>query len=681
MNISQMMRGLLGDSTSGETKSMELKPGQIVRGVVLQTTENNEAIVQINGVKVSAKLELPLKAGQSAMLQVQPESSGGLVVLKAVDLGDSGALDDTFRDIARGLGLPDQKWSLDIVRDLRKEGFLFDRTTAAAFKQAAAAMPKGANLEQWMMSAAAAFKRGMPMTATTIASMQQVMFGKPAHELLESLQQLLGQMLAGASEKGAETPPPQAALASAAKVSALLQQGAALMSGATEASGEGMEARAAAAANKSSAAQALPQASTGAVNQTQSLTRQPAAEAEGARLQQAAQPDSNRQAGVSPANANQTNQANPQLAGSAAGVEETGSDSGNWLKGMMKWLGVDHELQLAKAATSADAPVRAAEAGNNGAASAGQATREGTEAGASKEANALASQENRSRAGGASEVRTAQAHPVPTNGTAPQEGISKSGSGNAAVPANQHGANAGASPSGEHAMSMQAGQPQTHGAVPEGLQQLRAAVPGPGGPLSLPLPEQLHTQEGLKSALMTLASGSDTPGAVKETATQLLHHITGQQLLLAPERNSSIFTHVTMLIPLKDREGGSTASVHIQTRRGRKGELDSENCRLLFQLSMETLGETMVDVNVTDRIVSLNVWNDHPAMTAIIDSAREDISARMHAAGYQLFSLRATPLPKEDVEGAMQAAGVKRQALPDTSQFASTRYKGVDYRI
>lgn len=153
-------------------------------------------------------------------------------------------------------------------------------------------------------------------------------------------------------------------------------------------------------------------------------------------------------------------------------------------------------------------------------------------------------------------------------------------------------------------------------------------------------------QESLKSALLALVSSDHTPPALKETAQQLVQQITGQQLLLTPERNSSVLTHVTMFIPINNADGKQTASVHIQTRRGRKGELDASNCRLLFNLSMNTLGDTMVDVNVMDKIVSLNLWNDHPAISSLAEGSRNEIAASLQQAGYQLLSLRTTPLPK-----------------------------------
>ena len=120
MNIGQLMRGLLGDVQAGDSKALELKVGQIVRGVIMQTMDNNEAIVQINGTQVQAKLETALQSGQSTLLQVQPQSANGTLVLKMVDQQAAAFTDESVKEWVKALALPDQKWATDLVRDLRR---------------------------------------------------------------------------------------------------------------------------------------------------------------------------------------------------------------------------------------------------------------------------------------------------------------------------------------------------------------------------------------------------------------------------------------------------------------------------------------------------------------------------------------------------------------------------------
>ncbi|WP_336786036.1 hypothetical protein [Paenibacillus sp. MMO-177] len=619
MNIGQLVKGLLGESSgTGDTRKLELKPGQVVRGVVLQLLENNEATVQINGVQVRAFLELPLEPGKFAMLQVQPQSAGGLLVLKQVE--NQAGLEDALKDWLKQSGLPDQEWASNILKDLRKDGVTMSRDTFASLKAAAGAMPQGADAEQWMQAAAAGLKRGLPMSGGTIGALQQVMFGRPAHELLDTLQQQLAAIAGGST--------PQALPQLAARLAALLAEGAALQS--------------AAATAEQPPATAAPQA--------------PAAAGAGAAAQRAEGTGAGGQA--APAAAAQASAAEPaeqgaEPQGARPGVATGGSGtaaSGNWLGQMMKWMGVDYENQLSK-----QLPVPPAQ-------------------------GAVQPQEQ--------DASMAVSGNSNDSGIADDPTATRSPNGSVDAPTRQQPAE-GRSEARQSSNTQQAAgqQPdQADAAAPHEKEQ--RAVHNERS-RELQLTPQLPTtdragsadevkpaaQESLKSTLLAIAASSEAPPGLRETAQQLVQQITGQQLMLSPERNGAVFSHLTMFVPLKGPDGNQTASVHIQTRRGRQGQLDAENCRLLFDLSMKTLGPTLVDVNVMDKIVSLTLWNDHPAIAALVDSSRTEIAASLNQAGYQLLSLRATPTRTDGALGE----GVNR-IMPDPAQFVNTRYKGVDIR-
>ncbi|GGG80957.1 flagellar hook-length control protein FliK [Paenibacillus radicis (ex Gao et al. 2016)] len=664
MNINQMMKSFLGDASAGEARTMELKAGQVVRGQVMQVMDNNEAIVQINGVQVRAKLELPLQQGQTAMLQVQSQSltDGGnsMIVLKQVETGTAALPDNMVKDLVKLLGLPDQKWATELVKELRREGFPMNRETAQLFQQALSAMPKGVNAEQWMQAAAAAIKRGLPVTAGTISAMQQVMFGRSAHELLDALHQQLANALGEGGAAGSKSQLPQLA----ARLQALLSEGGALMRAAAEtsvqppaggsanapASGGGNAGAGAApavntaagAANAlvSNAANASAASASNTANVTGAATTAVGQSTGGAAVAPASpssQPSPT--AGNLAAGAN-TAAVQQQAAGSEAAAASsptstpspsaggaTGS-SGNWLGQMMKWMGVDYENQLLKQFP----PTGGSPTGQQPADTevSGQGAAQKTVANTDLPAGSAA----RTTVQAGAEGNEKLLQPTAASLQEPRiTGVSTMASSLAAEP---------------------------------GMQEAAAA------------PKAL-THESLKSVLLAIAASDDAPAALKETAQQLVQQVTGQQLLLTPERNGSMFSHLTMFIPLNGPNGDQTASVQIQTRRGRKGELDANNCRLLFHLSMKTLGDTIVDVNVVDKIVSLNLWNDHPAISALVESARTEVSESLSKAGYQLSSLRTTPTFKGDLSADSGGSDKLRTAEP--APISATAYKGVDFRV
>ncbi|MBB6732831.1 hypothetical protein H7C18_18105, partial [Cohnella sp. CBP 2801] len=196
-----------------------------------------------------------------------------------------------------------------------------------------------------------------------------------------------------------------------------------------------------------------------------------------------------------------------------------------------------------------------------------------------------------------------------------------------------------------------------------------------------------RTADTLKSALLALAASDDLPPALREAAQGMAHQITGQQLLLAPERqNTAMMSHMTLFVPLKVADGDTTATIHVQTRRGRKGEWDSGNCRLMFDLRMSHLGDTLVDVQVVDHAVSLKLLNDRPWVAELVESARGEAAAGLRAAGYQLLSLQTSPFPvlsaskeEKSANAARQEGSAAQLERLAAGAYAAKPYKGVDY--
>ncbi|WP_163872595.1 hypothetical protein [Paenibacillus favisporus] len=190
--------------------------------------------------------------------------------------------------------------------------------------------------------------------------------------------------------------------------------------------------------------------------------------------------------------------------------------------------------------------------------------------------------------------------------------------------------------------------------------------------------QETGQRDTLKGLLLQLVQDDAAPPALKEAAQQVISQLTGQQLLLNTDRTAP-FAQVTLFLPLNGPDGQETASVHVQSRRGPKGELDASNCRLWFDLQMKHLGQTLIDVQIVDRIVSLKVHNDQEWAQSLVEDRRPEIADALSSIGYQLLTLKAAPLPNPAAEqpaGLSAAMGGHRVA-----DFVPQSYKGVDMRV
>ncbi|KTD87532.1 hypothetical protein [Paenibacillus etheri] len=726
MNIGTLIRGLLGDHKPGAAKSLELKEGQVVRGVVLSVSDSGkEAVVQIQGTPVRAELETPLLPGETMNLQVGPPGEGGLPVLKPVSLGETVVVTpQSMGEALESLGLADSKAGREIVLAMQTGGVPLTKETAALLDAVMSAKPAGVPTSEWLDAAVISVKRGLPVTAESVKGLQQAVFGPQLHQLLSALEDQItiwaGQI---ASEETTTTEPKAGMGTSTGKLEPSVTAGAASGNNVGVVEGGDVEADAAQLAAKGNG-QAASKVADGTVasgstalsggasegasgittimkpdeqgapvkvtlnlasdNETGIVTGKPAVldeAAEGAQISKGGMITEPTAGKTTPSMASGT--LNSALSAQADGAASSliGSREVE-IQGNALNLNKDGALNSAIHADKSQAMnIDKSGAGIGGA----SVSAEGTTAGAAPQA---------APPSGAALLAKLQGVLTELRGSLPQLAV--------LPPADAAGANpapAAAAPRGETpAVTASPIQPDTappadaeswvgrvlkllgaeheqqavRGGAVAAAETARAAAgtaalgsAGVGG-------EQ--AADTLKGVLLQIMSSSEVPPAVKEAASGLVQQLTGQQLLLNTDRTAP-FAQVTLFLPLQGPDGQETASVHIQSRRGRKGELDAANCRLWFDLDMKQIGQTLVDVQVVDRIVSLKLHNDHSWVLELLEQRRDDIKTAIESIGYQLSGLRTEPLPELKLSTELTNTHSK---LVD---YVPDAYKGVDYRI
>ncbi|WP_309121305.1 hypothetical protein [Paenibacillus sp.] len=585
MDVGRLMRAALGEASPAEPKTLELKPGQVVRGIVLQLFAENEALLHMSGTTIRAKLETPIPVGQATLFQVQPDSGSLAVLLKPLSASTVDIATESFAGVLKSFGMKDTPLNRAVVRVLHEEGVPMSRATNGAVASAIEALaPSGdAETDALLRAAATAAKRGLPPTAETVRALHTAMTGPSPTELHRALETSARDALAAPGTSAA-------AKQAATRLLEVLQRADALL-------GETLRPRAAADAGaaRAPAAGAAPSSAPGAA----AAPGAPASAA-GPQAPQPQAPGPASAASGAPASA-------LPASGAPASAPPPAEPERPPLLSFLKLLGVDAEREWLKLAASLPQSRQAQEAAPP------PLPKDTPEGGEAPKPSPLAERPLR-----------------PLDGPLPQT----------ATPAAAHAADGTATPSS-------------------------AADKAP--------------VETLKSLLSQIAADADVPPALKEAAQTALQSVTGQQLLMAQDK-SAPFAHVTMFVPLKGRDGAGdgNASVQIHTRRGKKGELDADNCRLWFQLSLASLGETWVDVTVTNKIVGLHVWNDHPAAQALMETQKSGMEEALRGIGYQLLTFKHSTKPKESGDDPSQAPGGQRNV---SAAYAPPKYKGVDLRV
>ncbi|MBP1904206.1 hypothetical protein J2Z32_000823 [Paenibacillus turicensis] len=633
MNIGPLVRSMIGDSKQGESKSLELKTGQVVRGTVLSVSDNGqEAVIQVQGVKLHATLETPLQQGQTTLLQVQQPNEDGTVVLKPMDsLPQKMLSGNSLLQIMQSLGLEDTESNRQLINQMQATGVPLTKDNVNLLGQLLTNRPQQVPLSEWIQAAGIALGRGLPVTAQSVAGLHQAIFGPPLHELMSTLEDGINQWLSQQAKGNGQ------ATQQSNNLGTLVNQNNNTLAGANPTLTAGQTSTPNSAlvetANQSMNSKAneslqVAQGQAGASDPKTATAMQKLEQALG-QLRQILSSDSLFEPQASNSaktvldatggalSAKQTQESTITMEGKAqsqspllnerqAGVN---INSEPWVGRVLKLLGVEHEQQvhLNQNKGGVDAPSPSSKA-------------------VSPEATGIEAQGQEQGKHKNIEASTANTTPIANN------------------------------------VASSKLESATQGINSERIAFVDKAI------------NQHPTSESLKGLLLQLADADELPAPLKEVIKQVVQQLTGQQLLLNTDRTTP-FAQVTMFLPFFGPDGQQTAAVHIESRRGRKGELDPANCRLWFDLQMKALGQIMVDVQVADKKVLLKIFSEHDTAGVFLESRKAEIETALEATGYHLLSLKIEQLIPNETEE------VVNRDLSMAMSYTPSEYKGVDYRV
>jgi hypothetical protein len=178
--------------------------------------------------------------------------------------------------------------------------------------------------------------------------------------------------------------------------------------------------------------------------------------------------------------------------------------------------------------------------------------------------------------------------------------------------------------------------------------------------------ESLHT---LKAMLLHVQSYSE--GAERDLIDQLIYKITGQQLSV---REDGPVTSLYMQLPIGLGNDRKDVMIQWEGRRKANGEIDPNYCRIVFCLQLEHLKETVVNVSVQNRVVTIGVINEHAQLPALIKQFEQALKEKLTSLHYHLSEVK---VMESDRNLLKSPASLKQAARYDQG----SPYLGVDIKI
>ncbi|KMY53600.1 hypothetical protein AC623_06020 [Bacillus sp. FJAT-27231] len=184
------------------------------------------------------------------------------------------------------------------------------------------------------------------------------------------------------------------------------------------------------------------------------------------------------------------------------------------------------------------------------------------------------------------------------------------------------------------------------------------------GKLGSSKPVEAELEKMIKPQLLRLLS-ENIPVHVRESAEQLLGRMNVQPLL---STENGPLQQLIMQVPMNLFGFHTEMTLQWSGKKTEDGKLDSNFCRVLFYLELEHIKETVIDMQVQNRVIQLQVFNGTPGLKAAAAALIPALKTGIEEKGYQLSSVQFKQPQKNK-----QPALVRAMEAPS--------YEGVDIRI
>ncbi|MBU7592099.1 hypothetical protein [Metabacillus halosaccharovorans] len=190
-----------------------------------------------------------------------------------------------------------------------------------------------------------------------------------------------------------------------------------------------------------------------------------------------------------------------------------------------------------------------------------------------------------------------------------------------------------------------------------------------GGENRLTIKDISNEIQALREMLLVVSKEGEGLAKVKVQIDSLIQRLNGQTLLqqdLGP--TTQMITQVP-LFPLSN----SDLTIQWHGKKQGNGKIDPSFCRILFYLQLPTLKEMMVDVQIQNRVITINITNNFENIKPIISNHSEGLKELLNEMDYKLSAIHV-----KSFDTAANQAHQKEQ-VSITNGFGP--YTGVDVKI
>ena len=167
----------------------------------------------------------------------------------------------------------------------------------------------------------------------------------------------------------------------------------------------------------------------------------------------------------------------------------------------------------------------------------------------------------------------------------------------------------------------------------------------------------------LKPQLHTLLQDAQITPQLKEAAEMLMTRMNGMQLSSGENGHQH---QLIMQVPLEFFGKKMDATLQWNGRMKDDGKIDANYARVLFYLQMESMKETVIDMQVQNRVVTVTIFNENPDVVPLAEPLKVALKTGLAEKDYQLSAVFIKPFEKASpVKGIIKTDSQEEHSVVD----------------
>ena len=187
--------------------------------------------------------------------------------------------------------------------------------------------------------------------------------------------------------------------------------------------------------------------------------------------------------------------------------------------------------------------------------------------------------------------------------------------------------------------------------------------------IGVPIDRAEEQQSGTLKTILYQLMAESTPDYIKKQAEAILTRLAAFQLL---SQETGPLQNVFMQLPIPFSAAKNDLTIQWTGRKQENGMIDPAYCRIVFYLELSHLKETVIDMNIQNRIITLKIWTEAAReATVAVNTLLPILKDNMEEKGYILSTVKIeTHSERKPVESKVEE-----------SYYPRAGYTGVDYKI